>query len=201
MMSLYSPGETALHRLPAGTKLLGLVLAGTSLFFVADIVVLSGALILVCGAYLVANMTVKTLFAQLRPILWIVLILFVAQAFINGWQAGLVVVLRLMNLILLAALITLTTRVSEMTDTLEWAIQPLGWVGVDPRKISLVISMAIRFIPLISQITAEVREAQRARGIEKSIVALAIPVVIRTLKMADDIADAMEARGFDADPR
>jgi len=54
----------------------------------------------------------------------------------------------------------------------------------------------LRFIPVLAQITTEVREAQKARGMEHSIVAVAMPVAIRMLKMADDISDAIDARGY-----
>ena len=54
----------------------------------------------------------------------------------------------------------------------------------------------LRFIPVLAQITREVREAQRVRGLENSVTALAIPLFVRTLRMSDDIADAIEARGY-----
>ena len=61
---------------------------------------------------------------------------------------------------------------------------------------SLAISLTLRFIPVLAQITRDVREAQRVRGLEGNIVALAIPLVVRTLRISDDIADAIEARGY-----
>ena len=69
-------------------------------------------------------------------------------------------------------------------------------LGVNPAKVSLALSLALRFIPVLAQITREVREAQRVRGLENSVIALAIPLFVRTLRMSDDIADAIEARGY-----
>ena len=60
-------------------------------------------------------------------------------------------------------------------------------------KVGLAISLAIRFIPAVAAIVEEVREAQRARGQDRSMIALAVPVIIRLLKMADEIAEAIDA--------
>ena len=57
--------------------------------------------------------------------------------------------------------------------------------------------MVLRFIPVIAQVAHEIRDAQRARGLDRSIVAMVVPLIIRTLKMADDVADAIDARSFD----
>ncbi|MFX8437245.1 energy-coupling factor transporter transmembrane component T, partial [Acinetobacter baumannii] len=91
-------------------------------------------------------------------------------------------------------LLTLTTRVGDMLNVFRRA---LGWTsrfGVDVEKASLAISLAIRFVPLIAEITAQVREAQAARGLEHNVFAVAMPVLHRTIKMAGDIADAIDAR-------
>ncbi len=57
--------------------------------------------------------------------------------------------------------------------------------------------MVLRFIPVIATVASEIRDAQRARGLDRSILAMIVPLIIRTLKMADDVADAIEARSFD----
>jgi len=104
---------------------------------------------------------------------------------------------RLAALMLMAALVTLTTRTSEMIDALEKGLFWLRFLRINPAKVSLALSLALRFIPVLAGITAEVREAQKARGLDRSVLAVAIPVIVRTLKMADDIAAALEARAWD----
>ena len=96
-----------------------------------------------------------------------------------------------------ASLVTLTTKTSDLLASLERAMQPLRPIGVNPEKVSLAISMVLRFIPVISTVASEIRDAQRARGLDQSIVAMVVPLIIRTLKMADDVADAIDARSFD----
>jgi len=98
---------------------------------------------------------------------------------------------------MMAGLLTLTTRSSDMIAAMERALTGLRHVGLNPAKISLTLSLALRFIPVLASATLEVREAQKVRQLERSVLAVAIPVVIRTLRMADDIADALDARGYD----
>ena len=97
------------------------------------------------------------------------------------------VVLRFFTVIAFAALVTSTTRSSAMLDAIEFALRPLRLFGVNTHKISLAFSLAIRFAPMIAAMAEEVREAQRVRGLERSVFAIAVPTVVRTLKLADDI--------------
>ena len=97
-------------------------------------------------------------------------------------------------------LVTLTTKMSDMIDVVERVIRPLGYVGINPSKVSMMLSMVIRFIPLMMREAQEILEAQRARGLDRNAIALLVPLLIKTLKMADDLSDAIEARGYDAEP-
>lgn len=196
---LYIDGNSALHRAAAGLKVLALVLLGTGVFLIADWPVLSGVLVSVLLLYPVAGFGWRTLWAQIRPILWLLVLFFAVQLWLNDWQAGLVVIFRLAAIVSFAALVTLTTRTSDMLAALERAMQPLARFGVNPEKVSLAFSMVLRFIPVIAQIGHDIRDAQRARGLDKSLLALIVPLIIRTLKMADDVADAIDARSFDPD--
>lgn len=196
-LGLYVPRDSGLHRLPAGWKLLLLAIAGLLVFAVKDWRILMALLAGTLALYGLARLGIKTTWAQVRPSLWLLVFFFSFQAIFSGWEAGLVTVLRFGVMILLASLVTLTTRVSELLATLERAIKPFARFGVNPAKVSLAISLTLRFIPVIAQTVTDVQEAQRARGIEKNQLALAVPVIIRTLKMADDVADAIDARSFD----
>lgn len=197
MIGLYVQRESALHHLSAGWKLIVLLLAGILVFTITDwrmlLVLLAGVLAL----YGVARLGAQATWAQVRPSLWLLLFFLVFQGLLTTWEAGVITVLRFGVMILLGSLVTLTTRTSELLATLERATLPLARVGVNPAKVSLAISLTLRFIPVVVQTVRDVQDAQRARGIEKNAVALAVPVIIRTLKMADDVADAIDARSFD----
>ncbi|MCA0406639.1 MAG: energy-coupling factor transporter transmembrane protein EcfT, partial [Proteobacteria bacterium] len=121
------------------------------------------------------------------------------QAFVGGPETALLVGARLVALLLLAGLITLTTRTQDMIATLERMVRPLARIGVNPARTALALSLAVRFVPIMARITSEVREAQRVRGLENNILALAVPTIIRALRLTDEVADAIEARGFDPD--
>ena len=191
---LYRPGTSALHRLGAGWKLLALLALGTLLFAVESLGLAGAAFLVVLALYRLAAIPAKKVLAQLRPAVLILVILFVAQLFLTDAAVGLLLVLRFASLILAASLVTLTTRTAALVAVIEQALSPLSRLGVDVEKIGLAISLAIRFIPAVGAIVEDVREAQWARGQDRSILALAVPVVVRLLKSADDIAEAIDAR-------
>ncbi|MDV4143489.1 energy-coupling factor transporter transmembrane component T family protein [Shimia sp. FJ5] len=197
MLDLYRPGTSPLHRLSPGPKILVMMAAGTALFLVESLPLVLGALLLTLALYRLAGLTLGDALAQLRPLALIFVIFLALQYWLSGPVLAAFVVLRLAALILLASLVTLTTRASDMIDTITRALALLRPLGVNPAKVGLAISLALRFIPVLGQITTDVREAQKTRGLERSVIATALPVAIRTLKMADDIADAIEARGYD----
>lgn len=195
-LGLYVPRDSALHRAPAGVKLAGLLLAGAAVFLIRDARVLLGLLAAAGGLYALAGFGWRASWRQLRPSLGFLLLFFVLQGLFTTWEQATVTALRFAVMVLLASLVTLSTRVSALLETLERALRPLARFGVNPVKVSLACSLTLRFIPVIAQTLEEVRDAQRARGTEKSLLALAVPVVVRTLKLADDVADAIDARSF-----
>lgn len=194
LLGLYVPRPSPLHALAPGPKLLALLLAGVGVFTLRDPWLLLLVLAAVVGLYGVARLGGRVLWSQLRPTLALLAFFFAVQALTVNVDSGVVTVLRFAVMILLASLLTLTTRTSDLLATLERALQPLRRVGVNPEKVSLAVSLTLRFIPVVIGIVAEVRDAQRARGLDGSVLALAVPVIIRTLRMADDIADAIDAR-------
>lgn len=196
-LDLYSPGASVLHRLSPGAKILALMLAGTGLFLVESLWLSALALGLAIALYPVAGLSRAVLWNQIRPIWWILAILLLAQGIFNSWTFALFLVLRLTALLLLAGLVTLTTRSSDMIAAIERGLSVLRPLGINPAKIGLAFSLALRFIPVLAQATQEVREAQKTRGLERSVLATAIPVAVRTLKMGDEIAQAIDARGWD----
>jgi biotin transport system permease protein len=198
VIGLYRPGNSLLHRLPAGTKLL-LLLASIILatIFARTPVHVGAVALVVAGLFVVARIPLKLAAAQLRPVLWMVLIIGVFQVIITDWQRAVVVCGVLVISVALAALVTLTTRVTDMLDTVTRALGPLRRFGVDPDRIGLMLALAIRCIPVLATIVHEVSEARKARGLQWSMTALATPVLVRALRTADAMGDALVARGVD----
>lgn len=196
MIAAYRPGTSTIHRLAAGPKMGALAIVGTALFFVTGLTGTALALTVAITLYFAAGLTLRDVWQVARPLLVVMIILVLAHAWLNGWEAAFAMGMRLAALVLLAGLVTLTTPSSAIMSAIETGLRPLGRLGVDVEKISLALSLALRFLPLIASVGAEVREAQRARGLDGSLVALAVPLLVRTLKMGEDIADAIDARGF-----
>lgn len=196
MHDLYVPGATRMHRLSPGWKVLGLFVSGTVLFAIdrVEFLILFG--FLTVALYVFAGMTLRHIRRQLWPVLWIFALIFLAQALFNSWSFGLFVILRFAILILLAGLLSLTTRASEIIAGIETGLAPLRRFGLPTEKVSLAISLTLRFIPVLATVVTEVREAQKTRGLERNLLALAIPVIVRTMRMSEDISDAIDARGF-----
>ncbi|MBO6827671.1 MAG: energy-coupling factor transporter transmembrane protein EcfT [Sneathiella sp.] len=198
MLTLYVPRNSWLHRLPAGAKFLALIGVGTAIFWVPNIEIMAGVALISCLLFASAKIPLMKVYDQLKPAFWALLIIFLAQWYLEGLEYAGYVTLRFTALILLASLLTLTTRSDAMIAVIEKALRPFDrWISVE--KVSLAFSLTLRFIPLMRSVTAEVREAQKARGLDRSLIALMIPVIIRTLKTATEVGEAVEARMVDND--
>ena len=116
---------------------------------------------------------------------------------VNGWERAVVVVGALAVLVLLAALVTLTTRTTDLVDAVVAGCRPLRVLRVDPERIGLMIALGIRCVPVVIGLAEEVRDAQRARGLTASPRAFAVPLIVRSLRHADSLGEALMARGVD----
>ncbi|GHP19416.1 cobalt ABC transporter permease [Rhodococcus sp. NKCM2511] len=200
MIGLYRPGDSLLHRMSPGSKLLALTVAILATVIFARTPLEVGVVaVVVAVLFAVARIPAKVALAQLRPVLWMLLIIGVFQVIITTWQRAVVVCGVLIVSVALAALVTLTTRVTDMLDTVTRALGPVRRFGVDPDRIGLLLALAIRCIPLLASIVQEVSQARKARGLQWSMTALATPVLVRALRTADAMGDALVARGVDDD--
>lgn len=197
---LYHPGTSVLHRLPAGAKLAGLAAGITGLLLLGELRWLAAAAVVVAGLYAVAGVPPRLALAQLRPLLWFGLILLAVQLLLTEWQRAAAVVLTLVLGVALAGLVTLTTRVTAMLDVVESLLGPLRRIGVRPEQVGLVLALTIRGVPVIAGIAGTVRDAHRARGSTGRPWALLVPVIVRVLRHADALGDALTARGIDDGP-
>lgn len=197
MIGLYVAGHSPLHRAPAGVKLLVLALATSVLVVVrTPLAVAVGAALAALG-YAVGRLSLRLLAGQLWPLRWFVLVLVPFQWWQGGAGAAVVVVGTLLVTVAAAALVTLTTRVSDMLDVVERVAGPLHRVGVRPDRVALVLAMTLRAVPVLAATFADVRDARRARGLERSPRALLVPLVVRTVRHADRLGEALVARGVD----
>lgn len=198
MLSLYLPGDSLLHRMPAWAKLLALCIGGTLAVFVSSPTILAIALACVVVLYALARVPVRTAWRMTRSLLAFVVLVVALQWAFTGPTMAALVGLRILLLVLGANLLTLTTSTTELIDTIERALGPLRRFGVRPERVGLAISLTLRFIPVISEQAARVREAQAARGVRAPLTFL-VPLAIKTIRMADGVGEALEVRGVDAE--
>jgi len=197
---LYLPGTSVLHRLPAGVKLATLVAAGACSLLLRTPLQVAVAVAVVLLGYTVARIPGGTVVASARPLLWVVVPLAAFQMVTVGWRRAVVIVGVILALVMLANLVTLTTRTSDLIDVVVRGLRPLQGVGVDSERIGLMLNLAIRAVPLVVELAEEVREAQHARGRAASARAFAVPLVVGAIRRADELAEALAARGLDDGP-
>lgn len=194
-LGLYRPGDSVLHRTPAGVKIAGMLVVGAGSFLVDRPWQAATLLALVLVGYLAAGLSLTTAAGQLRPLLWIGLVAAVFHVLATGWQRAFTVLAVIAALVLLAALVTLTTRTTALVDAVVAACRPLRRFGVRPARIGLLLALGVRSVPVVVGLAEQVRDAQRARGLGASPRAFAVPLLVRSLRHADALAEALAARG------
>jgi biotin transport system permease protein len=196
MVGAYRAGSSPVHRLGAGAKLVGLAASVVVVALLPGWWMLLVALAVSLLGFAVAAIPPRVVVAQLVPVLWILVIAAPLNALFSGWESALVMSLRVTTCVALAALVTLTTRVSAILDAVQAALRRFGR-RVDAERVGIVLAMTIRAVPLMTEIVGAVLDARRARGAEGSLRAVAVPVVVRSLQTADAMGEALVARGFD----
>jgi biotin transport system permease protein len=204
-VGLYVPGTTPAHRMPAGGKLAALAGLGVLLFAVPTPPVVGASLMAVLVAALaVARLPVALLVRQARAVLWWVAAVAVLQVVLAGVLPAVVTAGRLLALVLAAAVVTATPRVTAMVRVVERICAPLRRFGVRPARIGLVLAMALRFLPLLTERADRIREAQAARGGTgrgpRALVRLLVPLLVQVLQLAGTVSEALDARGADDVP-
>lgn len=196
MISLYRAGDSILHRIPAGWKLLGL--AASALAISVARVDTTGTIVLLGAASTVLLATGAGLretglaWWRLR---WLIVVLGGALVLFVSLTAAVQNTGRVVSLLLLAEAVTRTTRTGDLLDVLRRVFQPLRAFGVDPETPALAVSLTITMVPVLAGLLEQVRDAQRARGVRLGVRA-AVPLLVLAMRHADDVGDALTARGL-----
>lgn len=196
-LGLYLPGSSVVHRARAGHKLVVMVAAGAGSVFLDELWQVATALLVVAAGYAVARIPLRTALSQLRPLVWVAGAAALFHVLVSGWERAAVVLGVLAMLVLLAALVTLTTRTTAMVDAIVAACRPLRRFGLDPERVGLMLALGVRSVPVVVGLAEEVREAQLARGLSASPRAFAVPLIVRSLRHADALGEALVARGVE----
>jgi biotin transport system permease protein len=196
MLMLYVPGTGLWHRMPAGPKLVLLMAAvlGISLPPATWATAAASAAVLAI-AYAVGGLGLRELWRQLRAIRWLLALILLSQLVFLGPEDAVANTARAAAAIGMSAIVSLTTPPGVLLAALERGLRPLAALRVDPERAALVLAVAINAIPVLRTLAREVREAQAARGGPASLLLFAVPFLVAALKYADELGDALAARG------
>lgn len=133
---------------------------------------------------------------QLVPLWWVLALAVPIQTLTTGWPTAVQLGCRLHAIALGAALFAALTPVTAMLDAVAVVLRPFArWI--DPTRVGLALALTVRCLPLLVDLMTEVRQARQARGAGRSVRALAVPLVVRSLREADALGEALRARGAD----
>lgn len=196
MIALYRPGTGILHRAPAGLKLAALAVGALLLsLYPHDPLSIAVSLLIVVGLYGVSGLPFRVLLAETWRLRWIALVLAAALLVFVSPVAAWISTGRVVAVLLLAGLLTLTTRMSDLLAVLHRLLRPLHRFGADPEAMALTISLTLTTIPVIAGFAARVREAEQARDVRLGVRTV-VPLLVLALKHADEVGDALAARGM-----
>lgn len=224
----YRDGNSFIHRLDARVKIGATALLSILIFQAQGwgIALLCTFLCLVC---IVCRLKLSEIRQAFRPLIWFALLLFLLHLFFTdgsvlfqipylplkmtweGLSRGLFVSWQFVSLAMSGAILAMTTSPSDLVCGLEHLLSPLKYVGVPVQDIAVMVSMALRFVPTFLTEYDRIKTAQIARGAHvekgrfdkkiKSLAAMLAPLMITAFRRADELSDAMEARGYYRGPR
>lgn len=195
-LGFYVDADTIIHRIPAAVKflvLIGFILVTSLAVHTIGWAALSLALPL--ALFPIARVPFRVALGQLAPPLYLLVALAVFQWWQKDFTEAAIMFLTIYAAISAAVLLTLTTKVSEMMDSLDRAVAPLGRLGVPVENITLAMSLTIRLLPLMLGTVVEVLDARKARGATASLTAFGTPVINRSIRRARAMGEALQARG------
>ena len=218
----YYPADSVIHKLDPRVKLFATFIYIISLFCFKGIAALLVATVFLIFCIRTSKVPFKFMVKGLKAIVVLMLITAAFNLFLTpgtpivkfwifkitaeGAQNAILMAIRLTYLILGTSIMTLTTTPNQLTDGLEKSLMPLSKIGVPVHAIAMMMSIALRFIPILLEETDKIMKAQEARGADfdsgnliqkaKSLVPLLVPLFISAFRRANDLAMAMEARGY-----
>ena len=195
MISAYRPGSSPLYRIPAGVKLTVLVITALSLSLWHPPALMMLGAALLATVLLASAVGLREALGVWWRLRWLIVVLGGALWVFADPQIAILNTARVVTLLLLADVVTRTTRMEELLDVLSRVLHPLRRFGVAPDAVALALSLTIALVPIISGYAEQVRDAHRARGHRLGLRS-ALPLLVMTLRHADYLGDALVARGL-----
>lgn len=189
MISLYRPGSSFVHRLGAGPKLAALFFSLAAIgMSVANPLLAATSFIGVWLLYLLAGVGLKEFAIQVFRFRFIALFVFLPQLYFGGSEKAISFTLATLSALLLAALLSKTTRTIELVAIMQKVSRS--------KSFALLVALSINSIALVSGIAKNIVEAAAARGVKPNRVRQIVTLFVVSLKFADDYAESLAARGI-----
>ncbi|APZ50699.1 energy-coupling factor transporter transmembrane component T family protein [Salipiger abyssi] len=196
MLALTSSIETPYHRWPAGVKLAIASLSVLGIYLIDSPLWLAAITCAVAAAYLVGGRRFFREGLRLSRPLWPFVVVLLVWHLIEGAPArGVALVLRLIAAVGIANLVTMTSRLDDLTDVVLRLLSPLRRVGLDPAPVGFAMAVTIRFTPVLLAKARGLREAWRARSARAPGWRIVLPLGLLAIDDAEQVAEALRARG------
>lgn len=219
----YYPAKSVLHRLDPRVKLVSTLLYLISLFLVKNVWGYVVATVFLIAVIRLSKVPFSYIVRGLKPIIMLLMITVIFNLFLTrsgdvlfswwiftvtegGLKTAVFMAIRLIYLIIGSSLMTFTTTPNELTDGIETLLKPLNKIHVPVHEIAMMMSIALRFIPILLEETDKIMKAQIARGADlesgnmiqkaKSMIPILVPLFVSAFRRANDLAMAMEARCY-----
>ena len=219
----YIPYDTIIHKLDPRTKIISMILLLVCVFLPIGYIGFGALLLLIFTLLKVAKVKVSSIFKSLKP-MWFMMIfiliinmfliqegevlfvLFNRPFYVKAFTQTLMIIIRLILMISVTSVLTATTKPLDLTYGLEFFMTPLKVIKFPAHEIAMTISIALRFIPTILEETQKIMKAQASRGVDLqdgtlkekigAIISLIIPLFISAFQRSEELANAMETRGY-----
>lgn len=219
----YYPCESSIHKLDPRTKIIATIVYIIAIFAVNTFVGIGFAALFLVAITLISRVPAKFIARGIKPIVIILIFTFILNIFMlkggdvlvsigslsittGGLQRAFLLAFRLILIIWCSSLLTLTTKPITLTDGLETMLRPLQRIGVPAHDLAMMMTIALRFIPTLIEETDKIMKAQMARGADfetgnilqraRRLIPILVPLFISALRIAQDLAMAMEARCY-----
>ncbi len=214
----YFPGNSVIHRLDARTKILLVIIFIVSVFQANGWISYALCIAAVAGSIWASKIKPKTVFKGLKPMIFIIALTAALNIFytdgepifwvitVEGIVKAVQMTLRITLLITGTVMLTYTTSPMALTDGLEIMLDPLKKIKVPVHEMTIMMSMALRFVPTLIEETDKIMSAQKARGADfetgtlieraKALLPVLVPLFVSSFRRADELAVAMESRCY-----
>ena len=224
----YLPFDSFVHRLDPRMKIVSLLFLLISIFFDAGFIGYGIIAVFVCVVILLSKIKISYILKSLKSMVFMMSFLMILNIFmiqsgtllftigpVSVYTGGFVqtayILIRLMLIVSLTTVLTASTKPLDLTLGLEHLFNPLRRFGFPAHEVSMMISIALRFIPTLLEETQRIMKAQASRGVDfkegslkdkvKAIVSLIVPLFISAFQRAEDLANAMESRGYNPEAK